>query len=167
MTGLSSKKLAIALVASLALNLFLGGVWTAQWLGHRFEMHQRGGPPHHLRRGMDALGDEARQTVRQVFDRHAPALRQSFRAHRDARQAIRAVFEEDDFDRARAETALASLGAQRAAMRDRSNALMLEIAESLPPEDRRVFFRHVRPPDLMRRLRRHEGPPPGAGALPE
>ncbi len=159
MTGLSNKKLAIALVASLALNLFLGGVWTAQWLGHRLEMPHRGGPPHHVRRGMDALGDEARQTVRQVFERHAPALRESFRTHRDARRAIRAVFEEDDFDRPRAEAALAALGAERAAMRAKSNALMLEIADSLPPEDRRVFFRHVRPPDLMRRLRRHEGPP--------
>lgn len=131
----SQKLLAVALTVSVALNLFAGGAFLSR---HFF------GPPHHdwasKREAAEVLPEAERERIHEIWERGRDNRHDDFKAMRDARQRYREVLTAERFDPAAAEAALAALYARRDAAREAIEQKILEIATSLPPEQRRAYF---------------------------
>lgn len=131
----TQKLLAAALAVSVALNLFAAGAYLSR---HFF------GPPHHgwhsKREAAEVLPEAERERIDAVWERDRDSRREHFKAMREARRRYREVLTAERFDPAAAEAALAELYARREAARGSIEQKILEIAESLPPEQRRAYF---------------------------
>jgi uncharacterized membrane protein len=136
MSRLLAKHWAIALVVSLALNLFLGGIFAARWLGG-----PRGGPRSgkpHLRFDAlrEALGPEAKAAIDQVDGKHSAAIRETMGEMMAARRAATEALTADPFDADKAREAHRSLIAKETAARGAMHEALVELAAALPAEQR-------------------------------
>lgn len=129
------------LFASLALNLFLGG-----WLFGADAFRE---PPRHGGKGMffqmfnekaETLPATEREAVKEVLARHQPGLKRQMKRIMRTRDAIDAMYKRDDYSRSEAEERFATLQEQSIAMQDMAQAMMLDLADVLPPEQRARFM---------------------------
>ncbi len=164
MSTRTTRRLAIALVISLGLNLFIGGMVMSAWLTKRHfgqRQPQIGAMmrPLDLRKGIAALGDADRPTIARIRERFGPALRQQGREMHKAQRDVGRLLKAEELDPAELEAALERLRRGSDAAQEAMHAMMVGIVGELTPEPRRRFFEAaVRKPRGGRRDRR-DGPP--------
>ena len=130
------------LLLSLALNVALGAalllplVAADHYRGQR-SGHSHGGDhmpsPRQLRR---LLGEEREAVVDAVFEKHRPALRETFRPLHAARGAVHAAMHAEPFDRAALDAAFAELRERDAATAAAVQAMLAEVIAQLTPDER-------------------------------
>ena len=135
-----SRRLSIALLASLALNLFLGGMLTSQWI-----FAERHGRPHHVGRfdregARAAIDEQYRAAVDAIWRRHKKALRGRFREMREVRRRLRQELLAEEFDQAALARTYEELHARGLAARNLLGKPLAEIAAALPAEQRKRYF---------------------------
>ena len=163
MNGTVPRRLAVALALSLAINLFLAGMITAGWLAESdSESAARERPPRFFRNGLAGLDEDIRPAVEEVRRRHAREIVPLTREMRAARREMRQALAAPELDRIRLEAAFENLRRRSVGAQTAIHALMLEIAETLGPAQRKQFFERMHPHHLMRRRERRERREPPA-----
>jgi uncharacterized membrane protein len=146
------------LIASLALNLFLGGLFAGQWLSDGDDGPWHRGPSVRLHFGtmLESLSPETRAMARQVVERHRPATRAAFQKLRQARAEVGAALAAEPFKPEALDAAFTAYREASAAAHLQLQRTMAEVAAKLPPEARKTMAEN------MSRLaeRRHRPPPP-------
>lgn len=136
------------LFASLALNLFLGG-----WLFGADKFNEPPAP-----RGMffeafnqkaETLAEPERAAVKEVLARHQPQLKKQMKRIMKSRDAIDRMYKREDYSRAEAEERFATMQEQSITIQQMAQAMMLDLADVLPPEKRAAFME--RPKDMRGR----------------
>jgi uncharacterized membrane protein len=144
MTGSLTRPLRIALIASLALNLFAigavgaaaigGGGWIGDLVGLRQPSRLTGMPsPRQLRAVLD---DADRAILAAALDARRPAFRENLRAMFDARETVAQAIAAEPFDRARVETAFAVLREREAAVATAAQGTILDLVARLDADGR-------------------------------
>jgi uncharacterized membrane protein len=149
-----SKRWAIVLFSSLALNLFVGGVIVSHWGGH-WSARDRDVARSHtfgLRGASRQMGEETRATMRSMWSERANEMRPLWEAMRQARQETIGALGAEPFDKATLEAALAKSLAASVASQEAFHAALVDTASELTPEQRRSFFAAA-----SRRLHRQPG----------
>lgn len=155
-----TRWLILALLASLAVNLFIGGLAIGRWVDHgwRDGPHRHAGPPPEgpgprwLRR---MVGEEGIDTVRAVWSRHEAVI-DPLRAEADAaRSAVADALAADPFVRADYETALAEMRDAMGRMHAAIHGAVTDVVDAMTPEQRSTFAERARAWAERRR-----GPPP-------
>ena len=125
----------IVLVASLAGNLFLGGMMFSRWLGH----HQghSDGRPFALMHRMAELEGPSGDAVR---SRYGPEIHRSIQDMHQARRAVRRAMATAPFDAAALESALDKMRRQTERTQASLHAALVEVAALLPAVERRELF---------------------------
>ncbi len=161
MSTLIRNRFRVLLIVSLALNLFLGGLFAGHWLEawRRGPEPFQGRPPPlrlHMGRMLERLPAEAREQATRVMERRREAMRKTVRAMHQARREVRRSLHAEPFDPARVERALEALRTRSSAAQAEMHAAMAELARELPPDARRALadglgrpgrHRRPRPPD--------------------
>jgi uncharacterized membrane protein len=161
----SNKWVVIALTASLAVNVFLAGLFVGRQMAGpppplaRFVMRERERPtpwrpgdpdlPPFIKRIADAMAPQYRAILIQAMDQHRADLTAAGLAFRDARMKMRQILMANDFDRPAAEAAMAELRDKETAFHAALQSALLDAAAQLPVQGRRQL---VSPPP--------PGPPP-------
>ncbi len=163
----SGKWVAIALTASLAVNIFLAGLFVGR---------QMGGPPHLLMRTMgpaphepwrpgdrglppfiermaERLEPQDRRVLVSAVEKHQADIAARGVALRQARAKLREIVDADKFDRTAAEAALTDLRQRSLEFQQTLQTALLDAAEQLPAEARREM---MNPP---RKRQPEQGPP--------
>jgi uncharacterized membrane protein len=136
----------IALIASLAVNVFLVGWVASSWVyGPRFAPGMRVAgttSPFSFqhRSALRALSGSEREAVERVWREGMGDLRERGRALRQARMDMRTAFAADQADAKSLGDAVAAFKDKANAMFDHANATLLKIATMLPPESRKAYF---------------------------
>lgn len=143
MINISARGLGIALIASLAVNLFLAGVIVAGLVMHgRGPFAERHYPPRWT--AERALEGESREKVRAIWREARPTLRERIRAVRRARRDIHERLTAPTLDKAALDAAFATFRKRS----DEAHAAMQEvfskIAGTLGAEERQSYFREPR-----------------------
>jgi len=135
----------IALIASLAVNLFLVGWAASSWVygpRHGAAARQAAGQgmPFQHRNAVRAIGGENRQTVQRIWRESLPEFRTRAESLRQAHAAMRTAFGADQADAKTMTEAVAVLKDKANAMFDHVNATLLKIAAVLPSDARKAYF---------------------------
>jgi len=137
----------IALIASLAVNVFVIGWVASSWVyGPRFipgaRMAAATGSPFSFqhRRAMRALSGSERETADRLWRESFAELRDRARALRQAHIDMRAAFSGDQADAKALGDAVATFKEKANAVFDHANATLLKIAAALPAEARKKYF---------------------------
>ena len=136
----------IVLIASLAVNLFLGGMMFSSRLGHRPGHHD--GRPFALMHRMAELEGPAGDAVRA---RYGSEIRRSIQEMHEARRAVRRALAADSFDAVALQSALDRMRRQTERAQVNLHAALAEVAALLPAAERRQLltrFEHRRPPPM-------------------
>lgn len=147
----TGKWLAVALTASLAVNLFLGGLFVGRWLGPSPVMAERGprGPERPVQAMMDrmaaSLDSEDRTLFETTIDKHRPRLTVLGSELRESRRRSVEVMGAETFDRAALETAMSTLRERNAEFQRALHAALIDAAVSLPPPARQKIAAANRP----------------------
>jgi uncharacterized membrane protein len=158
---MSRKTLLIALVASLAVNLFLvgavaGGLVVGQRLRGERPPMERGGPaPQPLWRAADGLPQPQAQAYRQALRGAGPELRMAMRSARSERAEVWKSLAAEPFDPAAAKQRLAQVREREADARGRIEERIVDYAAGLSPQDRAALAK-----GLTAERPRRDGPPP-------
>lgn len=139
----------IALVVSAALNLFGLGFIAARSL-HPPHMHGEHGPfmgPRGMMR--EGFGPEARPMLDKIMERHGASLRGEHGELRKARRAVRDALLQEPFDPAQLERALAGLRARTDSSQARMHEALVELARTLPLDQRKLLARRALAFDAM------------------
>ncbi len=164
MNALKSRRWAIALMASLALNLFLGGVFAASWRAHDDARDTVAPNPMAVLWARESLGEPARATLRRIWAKHGAEVRPLVRQMRAARRQVSDQLAADDFDPEALARALADLRAKTQVSQSAMHAAMVELAADLTAEERR----HLAKAGMHRHGRhRHDYPRPNPPPAPE
>jgi uncharacterized membrane protein len=162
-TAVSRSPLRWLLLGSLVLNLALGVVLGSMMLRATPAWEPGVPSPRALRQVMP---EAAQPLLRSVLDEHRPALRGAMRERREARRSVRPLLAAEDFQRGRAEAALAELRQRDQAASAAAHAMLLDLLEQLSPAERRELakallqrHRHGHRSDDERRQRRAERDP--------
>ncbi|MEQ8698301.1 MAG: periplasmic heavy metal sensor [Bauldia litoralis] len=156
MSRLSRRFLWIALIGSLAVNLFLGGFIIASVINRGWDGHHKNAYRGrlHMRAAFRALDDEARQAARAQWRQRLPEIREKLRAIREAHRAFRATLDTADGDPAAVQAALQRIHAARGEAQTAIHRAIREIGEKLTPAQRKAFYKAV----FERRFRRRDRP---------
>ena len=134
----------IALIVSLALNLFLGGLMIGRWVSgpphHRAAAAERGPggePGRILQRMAGSLPQEHRPAFEAVIGRHQERIVVLATQAREARAQVRDVLNKEPFDRAALDRAFETVRTRNDALQTEIQATIAEAAAALPPEARR------------------------------
>jgi uncharacterized membrane protein len=153
----------IALIASLAVNVFLVGWVASSWVyGPRFlpgpRMSATTGSPFSFqhRRASRALSGDERALVNRLWRENYAELRTRAQALRDAHIAMRTAFTADEADAKSLADAVTAFREKANAMFDHANATLLKIAAALPGDSRKVYFNAGFPRPRERRAPRRE-----------
>ena len=153
------RALWIALIASLAVNVFLVGWVAASWVhGPRFGPWARsGGPPpstmaFHHQRAVRALNAGQRDAVDRIWRENVAELRARAKALRDAHFDLRKAYAADRADAKSLAEATAQFKAKTDSLLDHVSATLAKIATALPAEARKAYFNA----GFARRERRRE-----------
>ena len=138
----TSRRLAYLLIVSLAVNLFLGGLYAGQWL----EDWRRGpdfrhlGPMRfHFGAFVDDLPRDAQVMARDAVERHRGELRAAIGGLRQARRDARAALRAEPFVPQDLEAALSALRQHAGEAHLAMHRAMLELTPKLSPEGRRAL----------------------------
>lgn len=129
--------LAIALAASVALNLFAVGVFVSR---HLLESSHFKSDWAAKREAVQVLAEPERQRVEAIWERDRGALKEEFRALREVRRQFRDLLTAESFDPAAAQAALEEISLRKDAARAAIETKILEIATGLPDSQRRAYF---------------------------
>ena len=129
------------LTASLALNVFLAGLWIGGFVGDSgeapFEARFRSAPAVFSAQGiLFALPEASREEARDILDARSAQIRASIEDLRDARRAVAAAMARDPLDQAATNAALAELRGRTETVQSVLHGIVLEIAQDLDPIDR-------------------------------
>ena len=134
------RVVAIVLFASLALNLFLGGVMVGGVLAPRQDAAAGpggfGGLIANMRQVAAELPPDQQAALHEAMGRHRSEIRQDLVALRDARQATLAALAAEPFDRQAVEAAFAELLRRSQAAQAAIQDAILDAAERLPADAR-------------------------------
>jgi len=137
----------IALIASLAVNVFVVGWVASSWVygprftpGSRFAPSAAPGLAFQHRRAVRALSGAERETAERLWREGVPELRDRARAMRQAHIDMRSAFAADQADPKALGNAVAALKEKANAAFDHANATLLKIAAALPAEARKAYF---------------------------
>lgn len=162
MTNRAGRTLALALMASLSINLFLAGMLVSHWLFRPPPPHPHGPPPDggpfDRRAARAALPPEHRAIVDGIWQDREPILRARLDAVRGAQDAVRTAMLQEPFEQATLNMAHEALTQCIVAARQAMEEALATIAASLPPDARHRYFEasiRRRPPPPPR----HHGPP--------
>ena len=143
----TGKWLAAAFTASLAVNVFLAGLFVGQKMttplpppGMAFRPPERTGDrgmPAVLDRVAAALPPDQRTTFLSVMDKHRSDITAAGAAVRDARMKVRDLLASEQFDRSATEAAMTDLRERQTAFQRSLQAAFVDAAQALPPEARR------------------------------
>jgi uncharacterized membrane protein len=144
----AGKWLAIGLTASLAINLFLAGVYASHWY-----MHSRGRPverpamsdnnrgiPPFLDRMAEALPSGDRAKFTDTVSKHQPEISRIGASVREARRQARAAMMAENFDRAAAEKAFGELRDRNVRFQQSLHETLMDAAATLPAPARRQMI---------------------------
>ncbi|HEX2116861.1 MAG TPA: periplasmic heavy metal sensor [Alphaproteobacteria bacterium] len=133
----------IALIGSLGLNLFLGGLMVGRWVSgppHRHvAMAERvpgGEPGRFLNRMASSLPPEHRPVFEGVISKHQDRVAELANQARAAREQVRDVLGKEPFDRAALDRAFETVRARNMALQSEVQMAIAEAAAGLPPEAR-------------------------------
>lgn len=141
MTKLSPRVLGIALIISLAINLFVVGIFAVGYFFHgpRHNSYSGGPFPHwSARRSLDRDG---RKKVDAIWREAHPALRERIRAMRKARRAVRRQLRADALDRKALDASYIELRDRSVAARRALKDVLTKIAVTLNAEQRQDYFK--------------------------
>ncbi|MDF1794485.1 MAG: periplasmic heavy metal sensor [Thalassobaculaceae bacterium] len=157
-----TRWLILVLLASLAVNLFIGGLAIGRWVDHGWD--HRGGPRHHagstpegpgprwLRR---MVGEDAMDTVRSVWEQHEAVI-DPLRAEADAaRTAVADTLSAEPFVRADYAAALAEMRDAMERMQAAIHAAIVDVVDGMTADQRHAFAERARA-----WADKHRGPPP-------
>ena len=151
-----TRRLAIALAVSVAVNLFLVGFIAMR--AYRGGRHHERGHRHGHELGPRAFGrdgdPQADQAMRRVMQRREAALRAQGRKLRATRGAVSAAFRAEPFDPQALARELAELRAQTAESQRLMHEALVEVAPTLTPEQRARLARRALEREHGRRGRR-------------
>lgn len=156
MAILGSRWIGWALVASLALNLFLAGMIGVRfWREHWRESPERAmagtfGP---MGRITGAMPESSRDKVKAVMETRQQEVRERGREYRRARTEAMQALSADAFDRSRAEAAFAEARRRADAMSEGVHAAMIEASSQLTPDERKAFRERLAERDRQRERR--------------
>jgi uncharacterized membrane protein len=140
----TTKRLVIALAASVAVNLFLGGFLTSRAFMHKQRRdHRTASGPFLGPRGLLGPGGLANATpeVKNVLEQHREGLRNHRRRMHEARRAVAEALRAEPFERGRLEQALADARTATDASQAAMHAALVEVAATVGPEERRKLAR--------------------------
>ncbi len=132
--GLSTKVLGAALLLSVAINLFLGGM-----LVSRLRPHQGGAEPRIERiieRMAASLPDADARTLRQVYGTHQVQFDQAVADLQRSRDEVRNAMGANPFDQQALQSAFARQRQRRQAVHEAIHGVLTEAASQLSPEGR-------------------------------
>ncbi|MGH7003928.1 MAG: periplasmic heavy metal sensor [Alphaproteobacteria bacterium] len=135
----------IALVASLAVNLFLVGWVASSWVyDPRFGPGARAaagtGMAFQHRRALHALSGSERQAAERIWRENFAELRDKLRALREVHANLRGAYAADNADAKSIGDAVMAVKDKANGVFDHVNATLLKIATALPPEARKAYF---------------------------
>lgn len=140
----AGKWLTVALTASLAVNLFLGGIYASRWFmhppgrpGERVLGGGERGLPAFLDRMAEVLPPDERAKLTAAIAKHQPEIASNGAAVREARRQVRNVATAENFDRAAAEKAFADLRERNMRFQRSLHETLIDAAADLPPSARR------------------------------
>ncbi len=129
----------VALVASVGLNLFLGGLMAGRLLKSGGEREARMPPP--VARLFDQLPETARESMQGAMRQRQGEMRQRMQSMRAARESVGEKLAAEPYDRAAVEVALAELRQRQVDMRGVFHGALAETAAGLPLDQRRQLAR--------------------------
>jgi uncharacterized membrane protein len=146
----------VLLLASVLLNGALIGAGARSWFAPDAAVAPEAPPGpgrgFDLRAFVEALPQDARAAARNRARAERQALREDFRAAARARMDAYRALNAEPFDPQAAAEALAQARAARAAIETRTEALILDVAADLSPDERQAALRAaLGPPRLPRR----------------
>lgn len=152
----SGKWVVIALTASLAINVFLAGLFVgrqmagppppfARFVMRRPQAWRPGDPglPPFIERIANGMAPQYRTILMSAIDKHRTEIMSAGLAFREARMKMRNILVAKDFDRQATEAALTDLREKESAFHGTLQSAFLDAAEQLPVEGRREL---VNPP---------------------
>jgi uncharacterized membrane protein len=142
----TGKWLAIALTASLGVNIFLAGLFVGRQMVEPPALRTvafRPGDrpmPAFVDRVAAALTPDHRDTFLTAMGKFRPQIEASGDAVREARMKVRQLLAAEKFDRAATEQAMAELRQRNTEYQRTVQAALLGAAEALPPDARRAML---------------------------
>jgi uncharacterized membrane protein len=146
----SSKWIAIALTASLAINVFLGGMFVGRRmvvpppppLGPASPAAQNWRPgdrtmPPFIERMAERMAPKDRDIFNTAMERHRPEITAAGMALRSARVKLREILDAETFDHAAAEAAMTDLRDKNGEFQRTLQTALLEAADGLSLDGRR------------------------------
>lgn len=138
--------LTIALTASLAVNIFLGGLFVGRQMMFPPPMFvaaaQRPGDrpmPAYVDRVAEALPPDHRDTFLAMMAKYRPQIAAAGESVRQARMKVRELLTAPKFDHAATEAAMGELRARNTEFQRTMQTALLDAADALPPEARRLM----------------------------
>jgi len=162
----SKRALVIALVVSIALNLFAAGIFLGRTAGPKPEM-RRVDPVFGMRRLLGELPEERAQALAPLYREYFAAMRPRFREIRGTQEALRAAMLTDPLDEAGLRAALASFETQLSRSQQAGQNAFVALAAELTLAERRQLVENMsrRPerfrPGVQKRSGPEAGPSPG------
>jgi uncharacterized membrane protein len=156
----------IALVASLALNLFFGGMFFSNWLRYSdqkpSELVKGGQLPRMLLVGRDALNPEGQKKIDPILKHHMEKLKGRKRSLGANFDEITKALISDPTDIQAVDKAFSKGKEQFFRFHHFMRQMFVDIATTLSPEQRKVFFGSLSKPGPFQKGRRFNGqrPPP-------
>ncbi len=130
-----SKKWAIVLFSSLALNLLVGGMFVSHWVFHgRDGVRTHAFGPRGVGRHMDR---DTRTALRSMWSKRADEMRPHWESTHQTIQESVAAFGAEPFDKDALEAALTNAMAASVALQEAFHAAIVGTAQELTPEQRR------------------------------
>ncbi len=143
----TGKWLAVALVASLAVNIFVGGLYAAHWLmrpPHMVMMQRANAPDRGMPGFLDRIGEALpladRSTWRGIVTKHQPEIAATGSAVREARRHVRDLLSADVVDPKALDAAFGELRERQAKFQQTLQATITEAALALPAPARRQMI---------------------------
>jgi Spy/CpxP family protein refolding chaperone len=161
MNSIPQRKILITLVASLALNLFFGGMFFSNWLRYSdqkpSEMVKGGRLPRMLMVGRDALDPEGQKKIDPILQHHMEKLTGRKRSLGANFDEITKVLILDPTNKQAVDMAFSKGKKQFFQFHTFMRQMFVDIATTLTPEQRKVFFSNLPKPGQFRKGRRFRG----------
>ncbi len=141
MKRLSARTLGISLIVSLAINLFVVGIFVVGFLFHWPGHHAHSGQPFPHWAARRSLDSDARGKVDAIWRQARSNLRARVRAIRKARREVRRQLRADPLDNKALDAAYGELRTRTLAAREAIQGVLTEVAGTLNAEQRRAYFK--------------------------
>lgn len=141
MKKLSPRALGIALIISLALNLFVVGIFAVGFFFHGPRHHAQMGRPFPHWAARRSLDGETKNKVDAIWREAHKDLRVRVRAMRQARREVRRQLRADTLDRKALDASYVELRERSVAAREAFKATLTKVALVLTAEQRRGYFK--------------------------